>query len=418
LISDTARKPRIVYLLSRFPRTSETFIVRELAALERRGRFQLELRSLFPSPDLVVHEVAEPWVPKAVRPAAAATLRGVFWAIGRHPLVTARTVRTVFRGHRGLRRKLQALATSSVACAHSRDLAHPVHDGQPRPHIHAHYATWPALAAWVCQQFTGTSYSFTAHAHDIYVDQSMLDRKIGDAASVITISQYNRRLLREIPGAERTPVHVVHCGVDIADYPFRLRTIPTAGPLRALCVASLQEYKGHSVLIQALADGGPGVDRIQLHLIGDGALRASLERQAQSLGIAERITFHGSRTEADVRQALARADLFVLPSVVARDGQMEGLPIALIEALASGVPVVTTALSGIPEIVPDGRAGLLAEPGSADALRQAMEQTVADGEATQRRSRAGRELVEREFQLDTGVARLEQILGEQLTASA
>jgi colanic acid/amylovoran biosynthesis glycosyltransferase len=167
--------------------------------------------------------------------------------------------------------------------------------------------------------------------------------------------------------------------------------------VRALCVASLQEYKGHRVLFEALAKGGPGLDRVTVDLVGDGELRGELEAMADRLGIARRVRFLGRRSEGQVRALLDQADLFVLPSVVAGDGQMEGLPVALIEALACGIPTVSTALSGIPEIVDPGVTGLLAIPGDAASLAAALEETIAEPQACRARAVAGRERVEKEF---------------------
>jgi glycosyltransferase involved in cell wall biosynthesis len=261
------------------------------------------------------------------------------------------------------------------------------------------------LAAWVCHRLTGIGYSFTAHAHDLYVDRSMLPEKVADARFVVTISEFNRALLDEANDCG-TPIEVIHCGIDVAQYVYRSREIPDHGPVRALCVASLQEYKGHRFLFKALAAGGPNIDRIRLDLIGDGVLGDELRRLASDLGIAGRVRFLGSRDEMYVRQALSLADLFVLPSVVARDGQMEGLPVVLMEALACGVPAASTALSGIPEILIDGVTGHLARPGDVDSLRAALEEVIVDRAATIRCACAGRELVEREFVLGDEVAAL------------
>ncbi|HEY5856976.1 MAG TPA: glycosyltransferase, partial [Aldersonia sp.] len=361
------------------------------------------LRSLFPSPDTAVHDIARPWTERLVRPGAVAALAGVLWAAVRHPRALAAMFGVVLHRYRRSPKAVpRALVTVALACAHARDLER---SGRPC-HIHAHYATYPALAAWVCHRLLGVSYSFTAHAHDIYVDQTMLADKIAAARFVVTISAYNRDLLAGIADGA-TPVEVVHCGIDTARYPFRARPIPADGPVRALCVASLQEYKGHAVLLQALALGG-AAERIHLDLIGDGVLRESLEALAIELGIADRVQFLGSRTESDVAQALAGADLFVLPSVVAADGQMEGLPVALMESLACGIPTVSTALSGIPEIVLDGVTGMLSTPGDAADLHSTLLRMLDSGAAAVDYGVAGRKLVEGEFDIrDTSVALLE-----------
>ncbi|PZU03390.1 MAG: colanic acid biosynthesis glycosyltransferase WcaL [Gordonia sp. (in: high G+C Gram-positive bacteria)] len=398
-------KPEIVYMVSRFPRTSETFIVRELDGLAGLGRFDVSVRSLFPSPDTAVHSVAERWAAVLVRPGAVAIARGVFWALVRHPLAFLGVLATVIGEHlRAPRLGARALVTTAIGCAHARDLA-------PRSrsaHIHAHYATYPALAAWVCHRLTGISYSFTAHAHDLYVDQVMLGRKVSDAALVVTISDFNRAILTGLHTG--TDVHVVHCGINTSGYRFEPRVIPAQGPIRAVCVASLQEYKGHEVLLCALAKGGPGVGRIQLDLIGDGPLRDELEQLSLELGLADRVRFLGAQTETVVAAKLAAAELFVLPSVVAADGQMEGLPVALMEALASGLPCVSTSLSGIPEIIVDGVTGRLARPGDAKDLRDALESVVSGGEDVAGYAAAGRALVEQDFDLRTTVEKLADLL--------
>jgi colanic acid/amylovoran biosynthesis glycosyltransferase len=397
----------VVYLVSRFPLTSETFIVREIDAMDQVGRFNLELRSLFPSPDKPLHDISRRWTERLVRPRTAAALAAFVWAGLTRPLALSSVLANVIAGYRRSPLLVRAMLTVLIGCAHARDLAR-----RPRPpHIHAHYATYPALAAWVCHRLAGSSYSFTVHAHDLYVDTSMLSRKIADARFVVTISEYNRTLLEQM-NPQQTPIRVVHAGIDTAAYRFRSRAIPVDGPVRALTVASLQAYKGHAVLLEALAMGGSPVDRITLDLIGDGGLRGELEALAERLGLRERVRFLGSRSEDEVRAALEAADLFVLPSIVADDGQMEGLPVALMEALACGVPTVSTELSGIPEIVIDGFTGLLATPNDAAHLNRTLTAMVERGGAALEFGDAGRVLVTRDFDLRQSVATLTALMAE------
>jgi len=406
-VNGGADAARIDYLVSRFPKTSETFILREIDALDRRGPWELGLRSLFRSPDSpTVHESAARWTGVLRRPGVVNMTFGMSWAMRRRPRALADVLAVVIRAH--TRRPgllVRAVVTVVLAAAHARELA-----DVTNARIHAHFATYPTLAAWVCHRLAGTRYGFTAHAHDLYVDRTMLTAKMAEADYVITVSEFNRRLLESVPGTSETPVRVVHCGIDTARYSYRPRVIPSAGPIRALCVASLEAYKGHRVLFEAIARGGPGVDRIELDLVGDGPLRAGLVRLSRDFGLDGRIRFLGQRSERQVRRLLADADLFVLPSVVAVDGQMEGLPVALVEALACGVPAVSTALSGVPEIVVDEVTGLLATPGDAGSLRDALERTVADVRGTERRARDGRRLVEEHFDLDACVDRLVDVV--------
>lgn len=398
----------MVYLVSRFPLTSETFIVREIDALDRTGRFDLELRSLFPPPDQPVHDIARRWTDQLIRPSLRTALLGLVWAALHKPGALIAVFAQVVAGYwRRPSLLTRALVTVSLACAHAKDLARREHP----PHIHAHFATYPALAAWVCRRLADTPYSFTVHAHDLYVDTSMLDRKLADACFAVTISQYNRALL-ERSNPSHTPIQVIHAGIDTSAYHYRPRAIPADGPVRALTVASLQEYKGHAVLLKALALGGPAVSRITLDLIGDGVLREDLERLVDRLDLRGRVRFLGHRTEDEVRAALGEADLFVLPSIVAADGQMEGLPVALMEALACGIPSVSTSLSGIPEIVVDGVTGMLAVPADAVSMNTTLTQMVERGPATVEFSEAGRSLVTQEFDLQQSISALATLLSQ------
>ena len=397
----------VAYLVSRFPHVSETFIVREMDAVSAEG-VAIVPRSLFPAVDGTVHAAAERWVPALRRPtirdgAAALAVHAV-----RRPIALARALGALVRGYaRSPRVLVRALATVPLGAALARSLP-----GEGVTHVHAHYATYPALAAWLVQRLAGIPYSFTAHAHDLYVDQSLLGPKVADASFVAAISEFNKRFLHPYRGGSRTPVVVVHCGVDVHATAFRERRLPSEGPVRVLCVASLQEYKGHRVLLDALARGD-GLERLEVDCVGGGSLREELEAHARALGLQGRVRFLGPRREDEVAALFERADAFVLPSVVAADGQMEGIPVALMEALAHGVPAVSTDLSGIPELVRDGETGLLAAPGDAASLSGVLRKLLDDPEAASRRARAGRELVEREFDLQVTGRRMAELLGER-----
>ncbi len=276
-------------------------------------------------------------------------------------------------------------------------------------HVHAHFATYPAMGAWLCHRLTGIPYSFTAHAHDLYVHQHGLRRRIDEASFVVAISDYNRGIVEKLRTSD-TPVHVIRCGVDLGKYDFLPTFPPASGPVRTLCVASLEEKKGHRYLLEAIAEG-PEMDRIQLDLVGSGKLHVQLEQQARDLGISDRVRFLGSLPECQVAELLGQAQLFVLPSVVDATGDMEGIPVALMEAMAAGVPVVSSRLSGIPELVRDRRTGLLAEPGDVASLRAALTLALRDPVGCLVRVRAARRLVTRNFELHANTAQLARLLG-------
>jgi glycosyltransferase involved in cell wall biosynthesis len=384
---------RIAYIVSRFPHVSETFVVRELNGVERSGDVEIELFSLFPAVDATVHPAAARWVARLRTGSASGAVGGTVRWLVRRPRATVGAFLRVgwaYRRRPGL--LWRALLTLTVAAAH----AHAIQALGVR-RVHAHYATYPALAAWMCRRLTAIPYSFTAHAHDIYLDQSFLRTLVRDADFAVPISEFNRRFISAHAPGESTPLYVVHCGVDPQRYAFRPRVPPAAGPVRALCIASLLGYKGHRVLFDALASAGDALDRVRLDLVGSGELRGELERRAARLGIAERVRFHGPLTEPQVLALLDVADVFVLPSIIEPTGFMEGIPVVLMEAMAVGLPVVASRLSGVPELVRDGETGLLAEPGDAKSLGSALELTLSDRVATGRRVAAARRLVERDF---------------------
>jgi len=401
---------RIAYIVSRFPHVSETFIVRELNGVERAGDIEIALFSLFAPVDETIHPDAALWVERlrigSARGAAAATLR---WLVRRPLVMLGAFLRVGWAYRRRPRLLWRALLTLTVASAHARTIRE-----LGVRHVHAHYATYPALAAWMCRRLTAVPYSFTAHAHDIFLDQSFLATLVRDADFAVPISAFNLRFIREHAGEdEPTPLHVVHCGVDPQRYAFRPRVPPADGPVRALCVASLQGYKGHRVLLHALAGAGDALRRVRLDLVGSGALRGELEDLAIALGIAGRVRFHGPLTEPQVLAMLDVADLFVLPSIIEPTGFMEGIPVVLMEAMAVGMPVVATRLSGVPELVRDGETGLLAEQGDPQSLAAALELTLRDPIAAGRRVAAARRLVERDFDVRASARRMAELLGSR-----
>jgi glycosyltransferase involved in cell wall biosynthesis len=277
-------------------------------------------------------------------------------------------------------------------------------------HVHAHFASHPAAAAYVIHRLTGIPYSFTAHGSDLHRDRHMLREKVAEAAFVVPISNYNRELiLAECDGHYGDKVVVVHCGVDTSV--FQARTAPTPheqgqGPFRLLCIGTLHEVKGQTYLIEAcqlLQKRGIEVD---CHFAGDGPDLDALTAQAAAAGLTDRMHFHGRLTRGEIVQLLHSADVVVTPSVPSRDGRREGIPVALMEAMGSGVPVVASDLSGIPELVENDVCGLLAPPRDVDALADALERLYYDPALRRRLGEAGRDKVVREFDLFTNAALL------------
>jgi len=243
----------------------------------------------------------------------------------------------------------------------------------------------------------------------------MLREKVTEAAFVVPISNYNKEMIvSECKGQFRDKAVVVHCGVDTQV--FQLRPEPTPheqgrGPFTILCIGTLHEVKGQTYLIEACRLlNERGLD-FACHFIGDGPDLAALTKQAAQAGLTHRVHFHGRLTREEIAGLLRTADVTATPSVPTSNGRREGIPVVLMEAMSSGVPVVASDISGIPELVEDGRSGLLVPPRDAPALANALEQMCRNPRLRQRLSRAGREKVVCEFDLNKNAATLAQYFG-------
>lgn len=401
------KRLKTAVLVSRFPTVSETFVLFEAVELGRQG--------LPPSVYTLVHER-----PPFVHPSAAEldrssnhvklvsleVLRAQLHWLRRRPRAYlgawATAVRANLRSPGFLAR---ALYVVPVSAALARRM-----EREGVGHIHAHFATHAALAAWVASRLTGIPYSFTAHAHDLYVDRSMLAEKLRDASFARMVSVHNCRLVERLygPPAARK-LRLVNYGIDTRFFrPGASRT--EDGPLRIVVVASLADYKGHEYLLEALHRiRRAGVD-FACDLVGEGPLRGDIQRRIARLAIADRVRLLGAQPRDAVRELLDRAHVKVLPSVVTETGKMEGVPNALMEALAMEVPVVTTDISGISELVVDGENGLLVPQRDSGALARALERLARDPELRRRLGAAGRRKVAAEFDLRTNVARLAALI--------
>jgi glycosyltransferase involved in cell wall biosynthesis/aminoglycoside phosphotransferase (APT) family kinase protein len=388
-------------LLSRFPLVTETFILREVIELERQGRPVRLVPILHERPE-VVHREALPWMgrvlyaPLLSAPVAAASLR----ALRRRPGQVLRLfgrLAAASASSPGFFVKTLAIFPKSLWIAERLE-------AEGAEHLHAHFATHPATLALIVSSLTGIPWSVTVHAHDIFVSRVLLREKLATARFVRAISRFNQDYLERLYPELEGRVRVIHAGIDPAVY--RRLPPPPAGIPKILCVASLRPYKGHAVLLEAcrlLKEQGTA---FLCELVGDGPLRPGLERRIAELGLGDVVKLAGSLPQNEVTRRLGQSSIFVLPSVVAPDGQMEGIPVALMEAMAAGRPVVASDLSGIPELVQDGVSGFLAQPGDAEGIAAALKRLIEEPGLGRDLGERGREKVEREFRLDVNVADL------------
>jgi glycosyltransferase involved in cell wall biosynthesis len=268
----------------------------------------------------------------------------------------------------------------------------------------------------VVKRLTDIPYSFTAHAHDIYVDQRLLREKTAEAAFVATISEYNRAVIaRHCRPVDVPKLHVVHCGVDT-----ELFIPPTrrarSGPWRIVCVGSLEPKKGQRYLVEACRQLRERGVTFRCDLIGGGEDQTSLADQIAAEGLGDVVVLSGAQPRAVVLETLRDADVVVLPSVVTASGKMEGIPVALMEALACARPVVATRISGVPELVSDGETGLLVEQRDARALADALQRLRTDPQLAERLGADGRRKVLAEFDLRANAATLRALIAASIDA--
>lgn len=379
--------PRIGYVTKVYPRFSETFVVTEILAREAQGE-DLVIFSLRPTNDARFHpELARVTAPVVYldRPQKPSTL----WAALRSADERTRA---------GAADHLGDLLGAEVDDAVQAVLLATAARREGVTHLHAHFASAATTVARLASLVSGIPYSFTAHAKDLFhesVDHDDLARKFADAAFAVTVSDFNQAFLeRTLPSTDR--VSRLYNGLELDRFPVRPRPVRT-GPLHVAAVGRLVAKKGFDILIRAVAElRDEGVD-VLVELAGTGELQGDLAAQITAAGLDDRVRLAGPLPQHDVARLLAASDVFVAPCVVSSDGNADGLPTVLLEAMATGVPCISTDVTGIPEIVRDGDTGVLCRAGSVDDLVAAL-RGFADGttDAAAISARA-RRLVEREF---------------------
>lgn len=410
-VTTNLRRP-VAVVLSRFPSVTETFILREVLEMERQGQ-PVRLVPLLREDPPVVHEEARPWIERALYTPfiSLPILRSNLAAASRHPgRYFGLLLRLAASSVTSPRFLLATLAFFPKSVHLARLL-----EEEGICHVHAQFGSHPTTAALVISAFSRASYSVTLHAHDLFVRgyRPFLETKLRLAAFVRVISSFNREKIASLfPRVPLEKVHVVHVGIPTGQYAADgeegVEPAPPATWL--LSVAALRDYKGLPVLVDACArlrdEGFP----FQADVVGDGPMRGELERRIARAGLQGRLLLLGALPQNRVSALLRQRPIFVLPSVIVRGGWMEGIPVALMEAMAAGAPVIASRLSGIPELVEDGRTGLLVEPGDADALAAAISRLALDKELARRLGARGREKVAAEFELESCTRQLLKLI--------
>ena len=392
---------RVLYLVSLFPCWSETFIVREIHALARQG-VDIRIVSLKPHSEPMVQPDAKVLLDRVIYPPSSPTgsLRAALPQVLKHPV---KSVAELWPLVRSLWRRPAELAKSVISWWRTLAVMAEVQRFAPQ-HLHAHWATYPSTAARILAGRIGRPWSFTGHAHDIFVHDQDLSGKLAQADFSVTISEYNRRQLSaRLPSELHNRLAVIHCGVLPADLPF---TAESREPAYIVGVGRLDPIKGFIHLVKACALlQERGID-FRCDIIGDGPLRDELQQAINQAGLSERVRLTGALPQQDVRQRINRATMFVLPSVLLADGNADGIPVALMEAMACGATAISTRVSGIPELIHHEENGLLVSPGDAAELADAMARLLGDAPLRTRLAEAARRTIVQDFDADIEAGKL------------
>ncbi|MEJ8572423.1 glycosyltransferase family 4 protein [Microbaculum marinum] len=409
--------PRVAVLVKGYPRLSETFIAQEILGLEQRG-IEVLIVSLRRPTDPDVHDLhrrirAEVlYLPEYLKDDPKRVRLGRRHSEG---LSGYRAAEAAFRRDLDRDRTVNRWRRWGQAQVLAREL--PADVGW----LYVHYLHTPASVARYAAKLTGLGWSFSAHAKDIWTTaQWELKDKLRDAVWGVTCTAANRDYLAGLanrPGK----VGLVYHGLDFSRFPDADEPSGhdggRAGAIRILSVGRAVEKKGFDDLIRALAGLGDAIDWRFEH-IGGGALLKKLKAQSERLGVADRISFLGALSHDKVIEALRRADLFVLPSRIARSGDRDGLPNVLMEAQALGVACIATPVSAIPELIDDGRTGVLVPPRDPAALAEAICDLAGDPVRRAAIVRAGYERVRGEFDTAPGLDRIATMLKDALARKA
>ena len=273
-------------------------------------------------------------------------------------------------------------------------------------HVHAHFMGMAARTAFWIHKFFPLTFSFTAHANDIFAPRNFeigLDKLVDTARVIVTVSDYAKKFLQERFPERAARIRRIYNGLNLAEFG---RAVFSSAPPLILAVGRLIAKKGFADLIGAcglIAERGKS---FQCEIIGEGPLENELRGQIERLNLHNRVVLPGAKQQREVRQRLAAANVFVLPSVIDPEGGMDNLPTVIMEAMATGLPVVSTKIGGIPEMVVENETGFLLRPGDAVALADAIEKVINNLSLAQKLGQAGCERAQELFSIEKNVREL------------
>lgn len=402
---------KIAYILASYPYLTTTFVDREILEVQHRG-VDLVLVSMHkPAPFEMRPEIKR--LAEATNYLLPAPWPRLLQAHLRFILSQPRTYITTLvymlsRRHDGFGAWIRTLFFFLVGVWAAKVL-----ERQEINHIHAHFANRATAVAMVVSRMIGIPYSMFAHANDIYVSPIMLAEKMEGAKFVATCTGYNKAHLERLCDGHSTgKLHLIYHGLDLSRFDPTRQPSPNGRRPLLLAVGQLREKKGYPYLINAcrlLQDRGYD---FSCEIIGGGPEHSRLEALITDLHLEGTVILRGPLPHSEVLSTYAQATLFVLPCIMAKDGDRDGIPNVLLEAMAMQVPVVSTQLSGIPEVIEDGLTGLLVPSEDKDALAQAIARLLDNPDLRAALGREGRKRIEERFDIHKNIGRLVELFKE------
>jgi glycosyltransferase involved in cell wall biosynthesis len=406
-LQDLVAPVRVGYIIKMFPRLSETFILNEVLELEQQG-LELTIFSLKRPVDAVRHAqtklVRSPviYLPEKVSESPFRVARGQVHVWRRYPRTWRHGLRSALRRLRQGPDSGNFLAFCQACCV--------IRELKGIRHLHAHYANIPAKIALLVQRITGISYSVTTHAKDIFQNEPFASQKICErmsrASFVVANSRFSAGHIRAGLQGQGN-VRVVYNGLDLAAFP--LRPVEPGQPL-ILAVGRLVQKKGFPALVAACQLLKQRGLNFLCEIVGTGALSNQIKEQIRTCDVGDRVKLVGPLPQQVLKEHYARAMAFALPCIAAADGDRDILPNVIKEAMAVGVPVVTTRLEGIEEMIEDGITGLLVNPGDIVGLADRLQSVLTDSSLRRRLSVNGRKVIESVFDRRINFSELRTLL--------
>lgn len=382
---------KVLYIVSLFPCWSETFIVREMAGLRGNG-LSVPVLSLKPPSETMVQTDAEEMQGDVIySEGILSSALAYFLCFFKHPIAMMKIHLALVKGMWRMPKSLiYSLSTVAIVCGVLDKIKKQAPD-----HIHAHWATYPSTAAYIINQLANIPYSFTFHAHDIFLEDHILKEKFETCRFGISISRFNIAYIKQLLNRDYSnKIKIVHCGVDL-----KVQNFVEQDRLSStiMAIGRLDEIKGFVYLVEACKELQEAGKEFVCNIIGDGPLRPQFESLIADYGLEGKVNLLGAKPQEEVRRHLETSTVFALPSVCTKEGNMDGIPVALMEAMASGIPVVSTKVSGIPELIEDGKNGYLIEPANPSQLAATLKNMLADESLRHAMAKQARLTIEEQF---------------------